>query len=212
MALDEAGMARLADRLRGLCDRITDRRVLVGLGGIAGSGKSTLATRLASLVPGVAVFGLDGFHLPNAVLHERGIYDRKGAPDTYDTENFIALLRRYRDLQVAGTYPIYDRANTHEPMTAPAPIDAEVRLILAEGQFMLLDQPPWDVLAEVFDETWWLDTPLDTAQQWIIARHTTTGRTPEQAVVKYENDRRNSELVLSQMREPDLRLCWPGTV
>jgi len=208
--LDEAGLTRLTDRVRTLLtESRTDRRLLIGIAGVAGSGKSTLAAQLAERIDGTTVIGLDGFHLPNAELRRRGLYDRKGAPETYDARAFIDLLWRYRDRGHTGPYPVYDRQHTHEPITAPRPIDQSVRVLIAEGQFLLLDEPPWDALATVFDQTWLLDTPLEVARRWIIARHTATGRTAEQAAAKYENDRRNSRRVLDHMREPDLRLFWP---
>ena len=210
LLLNDEGLRKLATRLasRAVACAV-DQRCLIGLAGIAGSGKSTLAAALAQRITGARVIGLDGFHLPNAELHLHGLYDRKGAPQTYDARAFIDLLKHYRDRSHTGSYPVYDRERTHEPITAPRPIDADVRVLIAEGQYLLLDEPPWDELAAVFDETWLLDTPLETAKRWIIARHTTTGRTPEQAAVKYENDLLNSRWVIEHSRKPDLTMRWP---
>lgn len=212
VVMDEAGFGRLAARLVDRVDRAgaDGRRAVVGIGGVAGSGKSTLAGRLAERVGGTVVFGLDGFHLPNARLRELGRYERKGAPDTYDAEGFVRMLQRYQDASVNGPYPVYDRQRTHEPVTAPRPVDGAVRLIVAEGQFVLLDRPPWDRLAGLLDESWFLDTPVDRARGWILQRHTATGRTAAEALVKYENDLRNAGTVLAHLRAPDLRLVHPG--
>jgi len=208
--LDDAGFEMLLARIVARVQRSPDRRVVIGLAGIAGSGKSTLAARLADAIGGAVALGLDGFHLPNATLRALGRYGRKGAPDTYDAPGFVALLRLYRDPAAVGPYPVYDRDNTHEPILAPDVIDASVRVLIAEGQFLLLDQKPWDELGDVLDETWFLDTPLETARRWILARHTATGRTPQQAEVKYANDLRHSRLVLASSRPADAVLRWPG--
>lgn len=208
--LNQAGGQRLAERLETLAAKTpSDRRFILGLAGIAGAGKTTLAAQLAERIEGTTVIGLDAFHLPNATLRQRGLFDRKGAPETYDARAFIALLRHYRDRRHTGPYPVYDRQHTHEPITAPRPIDAAARVLIAEGQFLLLDEPPWNQLDAVLDQAWLLDTPLEVAKRWIIARHTATGRTAEQAAAKYENDLRNARRVLEHMRKPDLRLCWP---
>jgi len=209
LILHEAGLTRLVERIEARAAATpSDRRILIGLAGVAGSGKSTLAAQLAERIKHALVIGLDGFHLPNATLRQCGWYDRKGAPETYDARAFIDLLRRYRARANTGAYPVYDRLHTHEPVTAEQPIDAAVRVLIAEGQFLLLDEPPWDELAAVLDEAWLLDTPLDVAKRWIIDRHTATGRSGEQARVKYENDLRNARRVLERMRPPDLIMRW----
>ena len=105
LVLSDAGFSKIVGRLEALAAQRTDRRVVIGIGGIAGSGKSTLAQKLADAVGGAVALGLDGFHLPNATLRTLGRYDRKGAPDTYDAEGFIELLRRYRDPAAPGADP-----------------------------------------------------------------------------------------------------------
>ncbi len=136
--LDESGIAALVRELRQRRDAAGTSRLLIGLAGVAGSGKSTLAERLADEVGDAVVVGLDGFHLPNEVLRRDGLWERKGAPETYHARAFVDTLRRFRDRGYEGHYPVYDRAVRHEPVPSPEPITSRVGLILAEGQFMLL--------------------------------------------------------------------------
>src|SRR5438094_8649137 len=78
------------------------RRKLLGLTGPPGGGKSTLAQALLEALPGRAiVVPMDGFHLANAELARLGRADRKGAPDTFDSAGYVALLARLR-LRAAG--------------------------------------------------------------------------------------------------------------
>ncbi len=214
-ALTDQAVVEHSERLscRGESAWKQGRRYLLGIAGVAGSGKSTLAERLRDLInqehPGRAVFApMDGFHLDNNTLREKGWTDRKGAPFTYDAPAYADLLRRYRDATQAGPVPEYCRA-VHAPVDSDTPVTRDTRVILAEGQYLLLTQPPWDQLAEVFDETWWLDTPPAAAQRWTIQRHIAVGRTPEQARQKYDhNDGPNSELVRNHRRTPDRIVAW----
>jgi len=91
-----------------LVDQLTQRltaddapeRLIVGLVGAPGSGKSTIAEQLKTDLKAAGVFAglvaMDGFHLSNAVLDELGRRNRKGAPDTFDVEGYLATLDRVR--------------------------------------------------------------------------------------------------------------------
>src|SRR5213596_419239 len=73
------------------------QRRLLGLTGPPGGGKSTLAQALLDTFPGkLAVVPMDGFHLANAELARLGRASRKGAPDTFDSAGYVALLARLK--------------------------------------------------------------------------------------------------------------------
>src|ERR1700756_3399865 len=70
-------------------------RTLLGLVGPPGAGKSTLAAALQAEFADVSqVVPMDGFHLANVELERLGRRGRKGAPDTFDSAGYVALLRR----------------------------------------------------------------------------------------------------------------------
>ena len=80
-------------RVRELIKR--NGRTLLGLVGAPGAGKSTLAAALLAEFADVAqVVPMDGFHLANVELERLGRRERKGAPDTFDSAGYVALLRR----------------------------------------------------------------------------------------------------------------------
>ena len=86
---EEAVAAQAARLLERSEEKLRDgQRYVLGIAGVPGSGKSTLGERLAQLMndqagPDTAVFiPMDGFHLPNATLDERGHRARKGAAFT----------------------------------------------------------------------------------------------------------------------------------
>lgn len=213
LPLTDATLTALAQELLGRAATLDGgRRLLLGIAGIPGSGKSTLAERLAArLGEPAALVPMDGFHLTNAALEARGLRERKGAPETFDAEGYLALLRRFRDAAEHGPFPIYDRA-VHEPVLpgdAAHRVDRRTRIVLSEGNYLLLDEPVWCELASVLDETWWLDTPVERARQWIMQRHRAVGRSPEEAARRYAHDARNVERVLGHRRAPDRVVRWP---
>src|SRR5580765_3419193 len=65
---------------------------IIGVAGSVAVGKSTTARVLQALlarwpnVPKVDLITTDGFLYPNAVLEREGLMDRKGFPESYDTE------------------------------------------------------------------------------------------------------------------------------
>lgn len=213
LCLDADAPALLAERL--LSRLVPGRRVVVGIAGIPGSGKSTLARQVVDALnqrssSGSAVLvPMDGFHFTNRRLDELGLRDRKGSPPTFDAAGYVELLSRARDERVSTFFPIYDRA-LHEPVLREAPeqrIGVGHRFIVTEGNYLLLDQPPWNVLAGVLDECWFVHVPIELAEQWILARHVRGGRTPADARAHYlRNDLPNSQLIQSHSRPPDLWL------
>lgn len=214
--LTDAVVQDLAQRL--LADaQSMSKRLVLGIAGIAGSGKSTLGERLADLInddpnggPETAAFiPMDGFHLPNATLIERSWKKRKGASFTYDAPAYLALLRHYADPAQTGSYPVYCR-EVHEPVTSNQSITPATKIIITEGQYLLLPESPWDELAEVLDECWWLEVPPERTREWLMKRDTSVGRSREEAQVKYQkNDRLNTEHVLAAKRLPDRIVTWP---
>ena len=213
--IDDAFVAELAAHLRRWGD--ASKRVIVGIAGIPGSGKSTLGRLLLKAInrdsSGIAVLvPMDGFHLTTQRLEELGLRDHKGAPATFDAEGYCRLLEQARDPTGTVRFPIYDR-QVHERVFDDRDdhaISSAVRVIITEGNYLLLDFEPWSALARVLDECWLLDTPIEQARHWTIRRHIRGGRSRDDAETHYErSDALNAKLVRRQMREPDLTLCWP---
>src|SRR5947209_15380641 len=120
------------------------RRIL-GITGAPGSGKSTLAQRLVSALDGTAVLiGMDGYHLAQAELERLGRAERKGAPDTFDAAGYVALLARLRahDPDEVVYAPEF-RREIEEPIACAVPVPPATPLVITEGNYLLLTEPPW---------------------------------------------------------------------
>lgn len=147
----------------GLADLIRARangpgRFLVALAGPPASGKSTLAADLAAqLSPGARVVPMDGFHYDDSVLDARGLRARKGSPPTFDAKGFIALIHRLRaEDEVA--IPVFDRSMELSRNAADI-VGPDDRVLIVEGNYLLLDEDPWRALPPLFDLTVFLDVP-----------------------------------------------------
>lgn len=133
-------------------------RRLVAIVGPPGGGKSTFAEALEAAIdaahPGAAaILPMDGYHYDDEVLVPRGWRPRKGAPHTFDVGGLAAMLRRLRcndEPEVA--VPRFDRAIEIARAGARV-IPQSVRLVIVEGNWLLLDDGPWPVLAPLFDLT-----------------------------------------------------------
>ncbi|WP_320178369.1 hypothetical protein [Roseovarius pacificus] len=79
----------------------------------------------------------------------------------------------------------------------PSQVNADCPLILVEGIYVLLRQDEWAGLDGLFDETWFLDTELETAMGRLYKRHQKAwGLSEEQARRRADgNDRLNCELI-----------------
>lgn len=155
-------------------------RFLIALAGPPAAGKSTLAEALVkSLGAGAKAVPMDGFHYDDAVLIKRGARDRKGAPDTFDVQGFLHLLRRLRrEAEVA--IPLFDRALEISRAGADI-VGKDDRILVVEGNYLLLDEAPWLEAQPLFDLTVWIDVPEDELDRRLLARWAQYGKTPEEA-------------------------------
>lgn len=179
-------------------------RFITALAGPPGAGKSTLAAALvAALGTGARAVPMDGFHYDDAVLDARGLRSRKGAPETFDAAGFIHLVRRlHAEDEVA--IPIFDRAMELSRAAADV-VTAADRLLVVEGNFLLLDEPPWTDLAPLFDLTVWLDVPLAVLDRRLVARWAHFGRDPVEARAWIDsNDLPNIHRVIRGSRPADV--------
>ncbi len=199
--------------LDGLARRLAEGggRRLVAIAGAPGSGKSTLVAELEARLnrgaPGRAVtVPMDGFHYDDAVLEAWGLRPRKGAPETFDAAGLAATLARLRARdEPSVAVPVFDRA-LELSRAAARLVPREAELVLVEGNYLLLDVPPWDRLPR-FDLAVRIAVPEAELKRRLRARWDGHGL-PEAEVARRveENDLPNGRLVEARSRPPDLVL------
>ena len=206
--MDEAEYRILLARARRLA---SGGRALLGIAGSPGAGKSTLAERLVGdLGPTAQLVPMDGFHLPNATLDRLGLRGEKGSPRTFDAAGYVALLQV---LRAAGPEPVdvpgFDR-HTDEPVAACSTVAPDVRLIVTEGNYLLLAVPPWSDLRGLLDEVWFCSPPEADRLERLVARHVRFGRSPEAALAwATGSDAANALVVEASRTRADL-ICFGG--
>ncbi|MFF0597826.1 nucleoside/nucleotide kinase family protein [Streptomyces antibioticus] len=189
-------------------------RVLLGIAGSPGAGKTTLAERLVRALEGergdgawAAHVPMDGFHLADAELDRLGRRDRKGAPDTFDAAGYAALLRRLReegDGEDIVYAPGFER-ELEQPLAGALPVPPTARLIVTEGNYLLLGTGAWTRVRAALDEVWFCETDEEDRVRRLIARHERFGKSPTEAAAwVHGTDRRNAALVASTRERADL--------
>ena len=186
-------------------------RKIVGLVGAPGAGKSTVASVMHAAFAAVSqVVPMDGYHLANVELARLGRTDRKGAPDTFDSAGYVALLRRLRDQ--AADEIVYAPAflrEIEEPVPGAIPIFPETRLVITEGNYLLLESGHWAEVAGLLDEVWYVDVDDTLRVQRLAQRHERFGRSPEAALAWVENtDEPNARLIAATRPRADVIFSW----
>lgn len=171
-------------------------RTLVGIAGAPGAGKSTLAAALIDrLGSEAALLPMDGFHLPQARLVELGRRGRMGAPDTFDVQGFLTVLRRVRSKDGIVLAPGFDRA-IEEPVPDAIRLGPEHSIVVVEGNYLLHDADGWADASGLLDVTFFVEVPQDVRLRRLIDRHIAFGKTPEAAKAwVMGSDERNARLV-----------------
>ncbi|MBP0482168.1 nucleoside/nucleotide kinase family protein [Sagittula salina] len=186
-------------------------RQVLAIAGAPGSGKSTtvetLLERIEAIHPGqAAILPMDGFHYDDAVLHAMGRRLWKGAPDTFDVGGLASVLTRLRAGTEGVAVPVFDRALEISRGSARL-IAPEARLILAEGNYLLLDRAPWSALADLYDLTVMVDVPEEELARRLRRRWEHYKLTEDEIGQKLEvNDLPNGRTVRDDSRPADLVL------
>ena len=155
--------------------------------------------------PWAAHVPMDGFHLADAELDRLGRRDRKGAPDTFDSAGYAALLRRLREETDDVVYaPGFERV-LEQPIAGSIPVPPAARLVVTEGNYLLLTEGSWARVRPCLDEVWFCETDEEERIRRLVARHEEFGKDHETAVAwVLGTDQRNADLVATTRGRADL--------
>ncbi len=174
-ALAAAAVALVGDR----------RRVVLGIAGAPGAGKSTLADALVAAVAAregagwVAHVPMDGFHLADVQLDRLGARSRKGAPDTFDADGYAAPAAAGSSTEPdSWVYaPGFDRT-LEQPLAAAMVVPPSARLVVTEGNYLLLPEARWERARDQLAEVWFVSGDDDVRRSRLVERHVTFGKEP----------------------------------
>jgi putative kinase len=193
-------------------------RILIAIAGPPGCGKSSFSSLLAAILnieggnENAVVIGLDGWHYPNtyldqhtALIHGREVSLRsiKGAHQSFDANAAFAWLSSVRQ-GATGAYPVYSRVQ-HDPLPDAGVITPRHRVILIEGNYLLLNIPPWQQFNALFDYRIFLTASRDVLEKAVWQRHLRGGKDP--AIIRAHVDAvdlPNIELVCTHSSPADL--------
>ena len=181
-------------------------RFIVALAGPPGAGKSTLAGAVvAALGSDARAVPMDGFHFDDAILIARGQRSRKGAPETFDVAGYRHLLTRLRGEDEVAI-PVFDRSLELSRGSADL-VSAGHRILVTEGNYLLMDEAPWTGLAAFFDLTVMIDVSEAELDRRLLERWAHFGKTPQEARDWIDgNDMPNIRRVTRGSRGADLTL------
>lgn len=86
-------------------------------------------------------------------------FRRRGAPFTFDVESFVEMVRLLSCSSVADQddpskdlwMPSFDHAK-QDPVPLDIRVPATARVVIIEGNYVLLDQYPWNEIGGMADE------------------------------------------------------------
>ena len=194
-------------------------RILAMLAAPPGAGKTTLLSFLEKLsreredLSEIQVIGMDGFHRRQEYLlshfaerdgKQVSMVEIKGAPVTFDLEKLTDSVRRVAAGDVCG-WPVYDRL-LHNPVEDALRVDGKI--VLLEGNYLLLDEDGWRDLAGYADYTVFVAADEAFLRARLIDRRMKTGVGEAEAVRFVDfSDMPNVRICLTKSKPADLQLA-----
>ncbi|KAI1812918.1 P-loop containing nucleoside triphosphate hydrolase protein [Poronia punctata] len=122
---------------------------------------------------------MDGYHLTRAQLSAMPdaatAHARRGAEFTFDGPAFLSLVQALRERGSRTMYaPSFDHA-VKDPKENDIAILPTHRIVVFEGNYVVLDKEPWRSAAGLMDERWFVDVDFEVARKRLVKRHVEAG-------------------------------------
>jgi pantothenate kinase len=203
-------LSRLVPHILEMESRAGGARIAVGLAGGPGVGKSTLAAELVTMLNVVkplsaAMVPMDGFHMRHAKLEAMGETDRKGAPHTFEGAEFVSFLHHLKRADEPVSGPGYSR-KIEDVVDNAFTIPPDVRVLVVEGNYLLLTEGPWAGVKPLLDYAVFLHVPRDLVEGRLLRRHSEEGLFTEERNRAHiaRNDLPNYALVETSRERADV--------
>ena len=185
------------------------KRYFIALAGPPASGKSTISKKLNEdlNIKGFPsdILQMDGFHLDDAILSSQNLLPRKGSPETFDVMGLKSFLIRLAN-EPEVIVPIFDRSLELSRSSAVT-ISENKKIIIVEGNYLLLNSRPWNELNNYFDSRVMIHCEESVLEKRLIDRWKGFNLTQDQINQKvYQNDLPNGVNVIQNSIEADYYL------
>ncbi|MEO6012470.1 MAG: nucleoside/nucleotide kinase family protein [Devosia sp.] len=200
----DAALAHLRAEAEALLAR--PGRTVLGIAGGPGTGKSTLTAQLvAALGPAAAYVPMDGFHMKHSKLEALGTAADKGAPHTFEGAAFADFLAALKAATGLMSGPGYSR-KIEDVVENAFSIPGNARLLIAEGNYLLLSSSPWWPVRPLLDRAIFIDVPRDLVRARLLKRHAEEGLFTEERNIAHVDrvDLANYDLVLRSKSRADV--------
>lgn len=166
-------------------------RYFIALSGPPASGKSTISEKLVKDLTlkghNSSILQMDGFHYDDQILKQKSLLLKKGAPETFDVMGFLNFLFRLQNENEVAI-PIFDRSLELSRSSAVI-ISKETRVVIVEGNYILLKTHPWRELHKFFNSTIMINTKHEILEKRLIERWRNFNIPEEEIKQKvFEND------------------------
>jgi type I pantothenate kinase len=154
---------------------------ILGIGGSVAVGKSTTARVLRALLarwadhPRVDLITTDGFLYPNAELERRGIMERKGFPESFDTARLLNFLHDVKSGRANVAAPVYSHFH-YDIIPGQTTIIDRPDVLIVEGLNVL--QPARlprngegiPFVSDFFNFSIYMDADAKMIEEWYVTR------------------------------------------
>jgi pantothenate kinase len=187
-------------------DNTDKNRYFISLSGPPASGKSTISEKIINDLNSKgyqsSILQMDGFHLDDQILKDQNLISKKGAPETFDVMGLISFLSRLQ-IEPEVIVPIFDRSLELSRSSATI-INKETKVILVEGNYLLLKSKPWDNLQKFFDVSVMISCEEKVLEKRLLDRWKSFNLSKEDIYQKvYQNDLPNGLNVLNNSSASD---------